>query len=114
MAVQLTYYNWSTKQTMPSLIAGYHSNRVQQTAEAYFESYLYYTITIMIILTAVGVAYAVRLQNSKIETLDKCYNKTQIIPNCYDKPQCYNQTQLENCFSAAGYYGPNAYNITNM
>jgi hypothetical protein len=99
---------------MSSIIEQYRENRLRQSVEVYFNSRLYYVITITITLVAVAMSYSVRLQNAKIEALETCYNQSQIIPYCYDEPQCYNQTTLQECFGNAGYYGPSAQGIASM
>ncbi|KAL0477583.1 kinectin [Acrasis kona] len=79
-----------------------------------FKSRIYYIITVTITLLAICFAYIVRLNDLKATSLNNCYNQTQIIPNCYDQPRCYNSTMLKDCFEGAGFKYEDAHDINQM
>ncbi len=46
------------------------------------------------------MAYNFRDYHFRMSALADCYNETQVIPNCFDAPYCYNQTELVACYKS--------------
>jgi hypothetical protein len=92
----------------------YKNSKIRASLERFFKSSPYYLFTVSLTIVAIIFAYFVRYNDAKSIALENCYNQTQIVSNCYDEPQCYNQKSLATCFAGAGYKPETAHDIRQM
>ncbi len=94
-----------------ALLQRYHNNKVRKRFEIFFDSRLFYSWTILLTIICLIMAFNTRSLYFRMSALENCYNQTQIIPGCYDMPQCYNQTELQRCYVNASYAASDAYGM---
>ncbi|KAL0488931.1 hypothetical protein AKO1_009093 [Acrasis kona] len=94
--------NYGSKRT---LLERYRGNKIRKIFESFFDSRLFYVITLLLTFVAFGISLATRNFYFRGAALSQCYNTSQITPNCFDKPECYNQTILTSCY-VNHYYRP--------
>jgi hypothetical protein len=78
----------------------YRKNRVKRCFQSFFDSRIYYALTMALTIWAVLLAFNFRDVHFRMTALSTCYNSTQIVPHCFDEPICYNQTQLVKCYQS--------------